>query len=91
MMGIGKPVVFTVARRSRAFRKTRACAWTPGAAEEEMLAETIVWLAGDPEAAAEIGKRAAHHITEAHSLGKIAARYWEILNQFQACRPARIL
>jgi glycosyltransferase involved in cell wall biosynthesis len=83
MMGIGKPVVFTTGEEIARIPENACLRVDPGAAEEEMLADTIVWLADDLQAAAEIGKRAAQHIAGEHALDKIAARYWEILNQFR--------
>jgi glycosyltransferase involved in cell wall biosynthesis len=79
MMGIGKPVVFTSGEEIARIPENACLRIDAGAAEQEMLRDTIVWLASDPEAAAEIGKRAAHHIAEQHSIEKVAARYWEIL------------
>ena len=81
MMGIGKPVVFTTGEEIARIPENACLRVDAGAAEEEMLASTIVWLAGDPRAAFEIGKRAARHVAEEHALDKIAARYWEILTQ----------
>jgi glycosyltransferase involved in cell wall biosynthesis len=79
LMGIGKPVVFTAADEIARIPENACLRVDPGAAEEEMLADTIVWLAGDAEAAAEIGKRAAGYIAEVHSIETVAERYWEIL------------
>lgn len=81
MMGIGKPVVFTTGEEIARIPENACLRVDAGAAEEEMLASTILWLAADLEAAKEIGKRAARHIAEEHALEKVAARYWEILNQ----------
>jgi glycosyltransferase involved in cell wall biosynthesis len=89
MMGIGKPVVFTSGEEIARIPENACLRVDAGAAEEEMLADMIVWLAGDKEAAAEIGIRAARHIAEEHALAKIAARYWEILNEFQGGKTAR--
>ena len=81
MMGIGKPVVFTTGEEIARIPENACLRVDSGAAEEEMLAATIAWLAADPAAAVEIGKRAARHIAEEHALDKIATRYWEILNE----------
>jgi glycosyltransferase involved in cell wall biosynthesis len=79
MMGIGKPVVFTMGDEIARIPENACLRVDPGAAEEEMLAATIAWLASDPQAAVEIGRRAARHIAQEHAVEKIAARYWEIL------------
>jgi len=50
-----------------------------GAAEEETLAGYVEWLAGDREAAAEIGRRAARHIAAEHNAERVAQLYWKAL------------
>ena len=79
VMGIGKPVVFTSGEEIARIPENACLRVDTGAAEEEMLARTILWLDADRTAATEIGKRAAQHIAEEHALDKIAARYREIL------------
>ena len=79
VMGIGKPVVFTSGEEIARIPENACLRVDTGAAEEEMLARTILWLDADRTAAREIGKRAAQHIAEEHALDKIAARYREIL------------
>jgi len=79
LMGIGKPVVFTAGDEIARFPETACLQVDAGPAEEETLANTIVWLAQDRQAAAEIGRRAAQHIAEKHAIGTVAARYWETL------------
>ena len=90
MMGIGKPVVFTSGEEIARIPESACLRVDAGPAEEEMLADTILWLSRDPEVAAEIGRRAARYIREQHSLDQIAERYWEILRQVvgQAIEPA---
>jgi hypothetical protein len=51
----------------------------PGAAEEEMLAEYMVWLARFPDDARAIGQRAAAYIGQYHSPARIAESYWQAL------------
>ncbi len=48
----------------------------PGQAEEDMLAEYLVWLARCPDDARAIGQRAAGHIREHHSPARVAGLYW---------------
>jgi glycosyltransferase involved in cell wall biosynthesis len=80
MMGIGKPVVFTAGDEISRIPENACLRVDLGPAEEEILAGIIVWLAGDREAAAEIGSRAAQHVAAGHSIEKIAASYWDLLN-----------
>jgi glycosyltransferase involved in cell wall biosynthesis len=81
MMGIGKPVVFTAGEEIARIPENACLRVDVGPAEEEMLAGYIVWLAGDREAAREIGRHAAAHIAKAHVLDTVAERYWEILKR----------
>ena len=79
MMGIGKPVVFTAGEEIARIPENACLRVDLGAAEEEMLAAIVRWLAGDREAGTEIGRRAAEHIAAEHDLAKVAERYWEVL------------
>jgi hypothetical protein len=51
----------------------------PGAAEEEMLAAYMVWLARFPDDARAIGQRAAAYIGQYHAPTRIAESYWQAL------------
>lgn len=79
MMGIGKPVIFTAGEEIARIPENACLRVDAGAAEEEMLAETILWLARDRDAAIEIGRRAAAHIAAEHAIEKVAAQYWDAL------------
>jgi glycosyltransferase involved in cell wall biosynthesis len=79
MMGIGTPVVFTEGEEIARFPENACLRVDCGLAEEETLADTIVWLSGDREAALEIGRRAALHIAEEHAVAIAAQRYWDAL------------
>ena len=79
LMGIGKPVIFTEGEEISRLPETACLRVDIGIAEEETLADTIVWLAQDREAAIEIGRRAARHIAAEHAVQIAAARYWEAL------------
>jgi glycosyltransferase involved in cell wall biosynthesis len=79
MMGIGKPVVFTAGEEIARIPANACLRVDLGAAEEEMLACVIWWLARDPGAGAEIGRRAAQHIAAEHALDKVAGRFWDVL------------
>ena len=80
LMGIGKPVVFSDGAEIARIPENACLRIETGPAEEELLADYITWLAGDREAAEEIGRRAAAHISTHHALETVAARYWEVLN-----------
>lgn len=79
LMGIGKPVVFTAGDEIARIPENACLRVDPGAAEEEMLQRIIVWLAGDREAAMEIGARAFRHVAAEHAIDKVAAEYWAAL------------
>lgn len=79
LMGIGKPVVFSEGAEIARFPENACLRIETGPAEEELLASHIAWLSRDREAAEEIGRRAAAHISAHHTLETVAARYWETL------------
>jgi glycosyltransferase involved in cell wall biosynthesis len=79
MMGIGKPVVFTAGQELARFPENSCLRVEAGPGEESTLAEYIVWLAANPEAAREIGLRAARHIASEHAPELAARRYWAAL------------
>jgi glycosyltransferase involved in cell wall biosynthesis len=79
LMGIGKPVVFTRGVETSRFPEAACLRVDEGPAEQDMLAEFMLWLCTFPEHASGIGERAAAHIREFHSLDRVAALYWETL------------
>lgn len=79
LMGIGKPLLVTAGPEISAFPATACLRVEPGLYEEDMLCEYITWLAAFPDHAREIGQRAAAHITERHSLQRVAEQYWHAL------------
>ncbi len=81
LMGIGKPVVFTAGEEIARIPENACLRVDAGAAEEEMLEQIIEWLAGDREAAMEIGKRAARHIAAEHGIERVAGMYWEAIGK----------
>ncbi len=81
MMGIGKAVAFTADPAIARFPEDACLRIDTGPAEEEMLASYIVWLSGEREAAAAIGRNAARHIAREHAPERIATAYWEVLNR----------
>jgi glycosyltransferase involved in cell wall biosynthesis len=81
MMGIGKPVVFSQGDEIARIPENACLRVETGPSEEDLLAEYLGWLARDREAAEEIGRRAAAHITRHHAIETVAARYWEVLKK----------
>jgi glycosyltransferase involved in cell wall biosynthesis len=77
LMGIGKPLIFSSGAEIARIPENACLRIETGPAEEEMLAHYIVWLAHYPEAAEEIGRRAAAHVQEHHALETVAAQYWD--------------
>ena len=78
-MGIGKPVLLSDGQEVSRFPDEACIRIDPGAAEEEMLAEYMVWLARFPGDAHAIGQRAAAYIGQYHAPAKIAEFYWQAL------------
>jgi len=79
LMGLGKPVAFSDGAEVARIPENACLRIETGPAEEEMLAAYLTWLARDPEAAEEIGRRAGAHILKHHALEIVAERHWEIL------------
>ena len=79
LMGIDKPVIVTSASETSRFPKSACLRVDSGAAEEEMLAHYMIWLARFPEDARAIGQRAGHHIRQFHAVEHIARLYWQAL------------
>jgi hypothetical protein len=79
LMGIGKPLLVTTGEETAAFPDSACLRVDLGEAEEEMLAEYLVWLARYPADARALGQRAAEHIREFHAPDRIAALYWRVL------------
>jgi glycosyltransferase involved in cell wall biosynthesis len=79
LMGIGKPVLVTAGEETAHFPDCACLRVDPGPAEDEMLAEYLVWLARFPDDACAIGRRAAAHVREYHAPERVAALYWQAL------------
>jgi glycosyltransferase involved in cell wall biosynthesis len=81
MMGIGKAVVFTAGDEIARIPQDACLRVHAGAVEETELAEYLIWLAAEREAAQEIGRRAAEHIAKEHAVEKVAREYWAALKR----------
>jgi glycosyltransferase involved in cell wall biosynthesis len=87
LMGLGKPVIVSDGDENARFPKTACLRVRTGVAEETELLAYMTWLCQAPEAAREIGRRAACHIREHHSLEAAAKAHWELL---QECHERRL-
>ncbi|HVW84425.1 MAG TPA: hypothetical protein VHB50_07080, partial [Bryobacteraceae bacterium] len=79
MMGAGKPVIVTDCEENADIPATACLRVTPGVAEAAELFDHMSLVTGFPPIAAEVGRQAARHIREQHSLETAARRYWEVL------------
>ena len=79
LMGIGKPVIVSASPENAGFPDDACLHVDSGVAEEEMLAEYMVWLARCPTDAAAIGARAASYVCERHAPAEAARLYWRVL------------
>jgi glycosyltransferase involved in cell wall biosynthesis len=79
MMGLGKTVLLSAGEETSRFPEAACIRIDRGQAEEEMLADYLVWLARCPGDARAIGQRAAEHIREHHAPARIAGLYWQAL------------
>jgi glycosyltransferase involved in cell wall biosynthesis len=76
LMGLGKPVLVTAGCETSRFPEDACLRVDPGPAEEDLLAEYMIWLANFPADARACGDRAAAHIREFHNPGRVADLYW---------------
>ncbi len=79
MMGIGKTVIFSRGEELARFPENARLSVEPGPGEDALLADYLLWLAGDRQALREIGCRASAHIGREHAVEKVAAEYWAAL------------
>jgi hypothetical protein len=79
LMGLGKPVMLTAGKETSRFPESACVRVDAGQAEEEMLAEYLVWLARHPEDSRAIGQRAAMHIRQRHAPARAGELYWQAL------------
>lgn len=79
MMGIGKPVIVTAGEEVEDIPDIACLRVTPGVAEAAELFDHMILVARFPQIARDIGKEAARHIREHHTLEQVAGRYGEVL------------
>lgn len=83
LMGIGKPVILSAGEENSRFPEGSCIRVAIGPGERLELAQHMTWLVQSPVAAREMGRMAASHIHERHSLDGTADLYWEVLS---SCR-----
>ncbi len=83
LMGIGKPVILSAGEENSRFPESSCIRVAISPGETLELAQHMTWLAQSPVAAREMGRIAASHIHERHSLDGAADLYWEVLS---SCR-----
>jgi glycosyltransferase involved in cell wall biosynthesis len=81
MMGLGKAVAFTRDAAISRFPEAACLRIDAGPAEQQMLADYIVWMASNRDALEAVGQHAARHIAQEHAPAKIAAAYWNVINK----------
>ncbi len=79
LMGAAKPVLMSAGPETSGFPESACLRVDPGVAEEDLLAEYMLWLARFPQDAQAIGQRAAAYIREFHAPGRVAGLYWQAL------------
>jgi glycosyltransferase involved in cell wall biosynthesis len=81
-MGIGKPVIVSSGEETARYPEAACLRVDAGPAEEEMLAQYMLSLRLLPRLGPEIGRRAAEHIRQWHSVDCAAKLYWDTLCAF---------
>lgn len=84
LMGIGKPVLLTAGEEISGFPESARIAIDPGTAELDMLIENMRWLVRFRSDAVEVGIAARRHVLERHEVSKVAALYWQALEESRA-------
>ena len=79
LMGIGKPVIVTAGCETSRYPDSGCIRLDGGVAEEDMLAEVMLWLAEYPGDARAIGERAAEHVRQYNALDRVAGLYQKYL------------
>ena len=79
MMGIAKPVLMSEGLETSRFPQAACLRVDTGVAEDEMLAEYMLWMARFKGDARAIGQRAAGYIREQHAPERVARLYWDAL------------
>jgi glycosyltransferase involved in cell wall biosynthesis len=79
LMGLGKTVLVSAGEETSRFPEAACVRIDPGQAEEDMLAEYLVWLARSPADARAIGQRARDYIRAHHAPARVAGLYWSAL------------
>lgn len=79
LMSMAKPVLVTASEENAAFPRGSVAPVDAGPGEEDVLFETMLWLARTPAVRRDIGCLAQAHIHREHAPARVAQRYWEVL------------
>jgi glycosyltransferase involved in cell wall biosynthesis len=80
LMGIGRSVILSDIAANARYPEAACVRVDTGVAEQDMLEHALMWLCAMPDAAREMGARAAEHIRERHSLERVADEYMRVLD-----------
>ena len=78
-MGLGVPVAVTAGLETSEFPDTAVVRIDPGVAEEDMLAESLQLLAGNPELRSAIGLAGREHLRRVHGMERVIGLYREAI------------
>lgn len=79
LMGAGKPVILTESEATADIPEAACLKVRPGVAEAAELFDHMGIVVAFPSLARAIGRTAARHIREHHSLDKVVRKYWQVL------------
>ena len=79
LMGVGKPVILSESEATSDFPAAACLRVQPGIAEPAELFDHMTMVAAFPSLAREIGRAAARHIAERHSVERVVKQYWQLL------------
>jgi glycosyltransferase involved in cell wall biosynthesis len=82
LMGIGKAVACTEGEEIAKIPGNACLRIDAGPPEIDVLADTIQWLASEPDAARKIGENAAKYIAEQHAPQQVAEQFWKLARGF---------
>jgi glycosyltransferase involved in cell wall biosynthesis len=85
LMGAGKPVILSQNEANADFPDSACLRVQPGIAEPAELFDHMSMVAAFPSVGREIGRAAARHIAERHSLEVVVRQIWQVLVKADLC------
>ncbi len=79
LMGMGKPVILSQNEANSDIPASACLRVLPGIAEPAELFDYMSMVAAFPSFAREVGRGAARHISERHSLEAVVRQFWQVL------------